>query len=226
MLVKFGPVIVAGRGKVGGVIASRNSAGAYMKQWTKPTWSAYPKQVNINSLLSIIINNWKTVIGFNERAAWNALAAVTPLPNKLGEMFTPSGFNLYVRSNMMLDLSGQGFQADPPLSAVAPAPQLTLEWETLVGVKIVSIGNWDATPPGKVFVQWHPLSPFSVNYYKGPYPESGAAAFATYAAVPVTILPSGFLTPNSRTFWRFRAVHWDGMVSAPVYLKCDVGTPV
>lgn len=226
MLVKFGPIIVAGRGKVGGVIASRNGGGAYMKQWTKPTYHAYPKQTNITALLSIVRNNWQNALDVPQRAKWNALAAVTSMPNKLGEQMTPSGWNLYMRSNMMLDLSGRGFVLKPPVAAVAPAPQLTLAWETLVGVKIISIGNWDVTPLGSLFCQYHPAVPLSLNYYKGPYPESGAAPFVTYTELPVTILPSGFLSPNSRTTWRFRAVHADGMISAPAYMQCDVGTPV
>jgi len=224
-LIKYGPAIADARGSVGGTVFSRNSAGAYMKQRTVPTYPASAKQIARAALMSTLIDDWKNSLTTAQRAAWNALAAGTKIPNKLGEQMSPSGANLFVRSNVLLDLSSQAHITAPPVTATAPAPTLTLAWTTAVGVQVTAIGNWDNSPSGKLLIQRSYARPLSRNYYKGPYENIGIHDFGDYAGLPVLIASSAQLTATSRFFCRIRAVHADGMISFPALFQADVGTP-
>lgn len=222
-IIKLGPVIGDARGSVGSTVFSRNAAGAYMKQRTTPIYRGTEKQISRAALLSTIIDDWKVSLTTSEREAWNDLAAITSLPNKLGEQFSPSGLNLFVKANFMLDLTGQAHVTAPPVAAIAPAPTLTLAWTTLVGIECTAIGNWDNTAAEKLTMQWAPALPLSVNYYKGPWPNLSAQNGAYYSTLPALMLPSAALTANSRVIFRWRAVHDDGMISHPVIYSADVG---
>lgn len=222
-IIKYGPVIADARGSVGGTVFSRNAAGAYMKQRTVPVYPGYDKQIAIAALLSTVISNWKNDLTTAQRNDWNALAAITSLPNKLGEQFSPSGLNLFVRANMLLDLTGQVHVTTPPVAAVIPAPQLTLAWTTLVGIQCTAIGNWDNTATTKVLASWSPNLPLSVNYFKGPWINTWGQTGVYYNALPALMVPSAQLAADSRKFMRFRAVNDDGASSHAALFSADVG---
>ncbi|MBA7580373.1 hypothetical protein ES708_22264 [subsurface metagenome] len=222
-IIKLGPVVSDARGSVGGTVFSRNAAGAYMKQRTTPTWPGKPKQINITTLLSTVIDDWKTALSTPERDAWNSLAAVTSLPNKLGEQFSPSGWNLFMKANMMLDLTGQDHITAAPVAAIAPAPQLTIVHSPGTGLRVVAIGNWDTSPSGKILYHDHLNGPLSVNYYKGPYTYTISVEFSAFDTLPLALRSSSPLIGTSRAHMRLRAVHADGMASHPAYYSVDVG---
>lgn len=222
-LIKFGPVISDARGSVGGTVFSRNAAGAIMKQRTTPTYPASQKQQERASLLSTIIEDWQGTLTTPERNAWNALAQITSLPNKLGEQFTPSGLNLYVRSNCMLDLTAQAHVVVPPVSAVGPSPTFTLIWTTLIGIEVSAIGNFDTAGAAKLLTQRSAPLPLSINYFKGPYTLIYAMNGAYFDILPALLFPSAQLVATSRYFFKWRAVDSDGTVSAPAYYSVDVG---
>jgi len=222
-IIKLGPVIADARGSVGGTVFSRNSAGAYMKQRTVPTYRATARQVAVAALLSTVINDWKVNLSTAERVLWNGLASITSLPNKLGEQFAPSGLNLFVKSNMMLDLTGQAHVTAAPVAAIAPQPALTFAHTPTDGIRITDIGNWDNTPTGYVYFQRSPAMPLSVNYYKGPYTSTTVLNFTAFDALPILFSASAILATDARYFYRCRAVLDDGTVSAAASYSCDVG---
>jgi len=197
-----------------------------MKQRTVPTYPGSAKQVARAALLSTVIADWKTSLSTAEREIWNGLAAITSLPNKLGEQFSPSGLNLFVKSNVMLDLTGQTHVTAAPVAAIAPAPSFTLAHTPATGIRVTSIGNWDNSAATQTLVQSSPDMPLSVNYYKGPWTGITYIPSVYWDTIPALITASADLIVTSRKFYRFRAVHADGSVSAPIVLSADVGAVV
>lgn len=226
MIIKFGGIVSDGRGSIGGVVFSRNAAGAYAKQRTVPTYPATDRQQNVASLLSTIIADWKVTLSTAQRAAWNVLASNTSLPNKLGEMFTPSGLNLFVKANMLLDQTGQGHVTVPPVAAVCPSPQFTFAYQIDPGIEVTSIGNWDNSPDGLIAIQSIINLPLSQNYYKGPYAQTWTKTFAGFDVLPMHMIATASLVANTRAHFRVRAVQEDGAVSAAGFYAADVGAVV
>ena len=222
-LVKYGSIVADARGAVGGEVYSRNSAGAYVRNKTKPIYPASEKQVAMAALMSTVVSDWQLALTTAQRTLWNNLAAVSEFRNRLGDEFHPSGFNIFVLSNILLDLTAQAHVTAPPISASAPAPTLTLAWTTLVGVECTDIGNWDNSACSRLLAQKSPDLKQTINFYKQPWTLTWGQNGAYYDILPALITPSAQLVADTRVYYSFRAVHADGAVSHPAVYFADVG---
>lgn len=120
--IKLGPIVSEIRGLLGGTIFSRNGAGAYAKQFTKPTNPMTPAQQAIRALLSTVSGRWTANLSDAEREAWIEAAPTFPLINKVGEVYFLSGKGLHDMLNLTKAVIGEAFITSPP--AQAPAQDL------------------------------------------------------------------------------------------------------
>lgn len=114
MKTKFGAIIVDGRGKIGGHVASKNRAGSYMRTKVTPVNKNTASQANVRSRLAGISQSWRSLTAA-QRAAWNAAVQDFKKTNIFGDLLSPSGFNLYQRLNNNLVAVGQAQIVTPPL---------------------------------------------------------------------------------------------------------------
>lgn len=113
-LIKFGGGVAAISGKVGGTVFARNKAGAYSRNWAKPTSTPTPKQTANRARFGNQSAGWGA-LSSAERDAWNAAAPGTQLLNRLGDPYVPTGRQLFLGSNNQLAASGE-----PTIAAVPP----------------------------------------------------------------------------------------------------------
>lgn len=116
MKAKFGAIVVDGRGKIGGHVASKNRGGSYFRTKVTPTNPRTTAQNAVRNRLSSLSQGWK---GLTEaqRAAWNAAVSNFTSTNIFGDIKTPTGLNLYVRLNSnILEVGGIAI-TNPPLPA-------------------------------------------------------------------------------------------------------------
>jgi hypothetical protein len=165
MKMKFGALVVAGRGKIGGHVASQNRGGAYLRTKVTPVNPQSSAQLNVRSRLTGFSQAWSELDEV-ERLAWNAAVGDFARTDIFGDLRNPSGFNLYQRLNNNLAIVGQAPLRYPPLpSAVGScfATKLTFALGELSVVVTLSntvpsdtaVQVW-ATPPvsaGKSFVK-------------------------------------------------------------------------
>ena len=83
-------------GSVGGVTASRNSAGAYLRNRTVPVNPNSVRQQSVRSGFAAAAEKWRELTAA-QREGWAGYATGTPLLNRLGESITLSGFAMYCR---------------------------------------------------------------------------------------------------------------------------------
>lgn len=222
-IIRLGPVVSDARGSTGGTTFSRNAAGAYMKQRVTPTYPGTVKQVAAAALLSLLVDRWKQTLTTVQRDSWNSLANVTTVPNKIGEQIKPSGFNLFMRSNNLLALTSQTLVDTAPADANHPGPTFALAHTPATGIVISSVGDWDITEIGAVLIYSEINLRQTVNYYKGPYTLVQQETIVLIGVVPYTLTATADLLINTRSHYRFRAVHEDGSVSFGVIGQADVG---
>jgi hypothetical protein len=165
MKMKFGALVVDGRGKIGGHVASKNRHGAYLRTKVTPVNRQSVRQTAVRSLLTSISQSWK---GLTEaqRLAWNSAVADFKKTNIFGDIQHPSGFNLFQRLNNNIMTLGGAMIVNPPVVTDLDsytAPVLTY----VVGVAALSLAfvaaaggdsgyKIFATPPmsaGKSFVK-------------------------------------------------------------------------
>jgi len=124
MKMKFGAIIVDGRGKIGGHVASKNRAGAYLRTKVTPVNPQTTAQLFVRNRFTGLSQAWRGLTQAN-RDAWNAAVSDYQKTDIFGDLRNPTGFNLYQRLNNNLLNIGESAIASPPLPDVVQAVVLT-----------------------------------------------------------------------------------------------------
>lgn len=110
------------RGKVNGLVYSRNTYGVYVRGLSSPVQPQTLAQMLVRAHLQNLTRAWRD-LAQTQRDAWNALAAQVTLTDTLGNTYNPSGEQLYTGLNMNLILIGNTPITNPPPTPVeVPTP--------------------------------------------------------------------------------------------------------
>lgn len=110
------------RGKVNGLVYSRNTYGVYVRGLSSPVQPQTLAQMLVRAHLQNLTRAWRDLTQA-QRDAWNALAAQVTLTDTLGNTYNPSGEQLYTGLNMNLILIGEPtIQTPPPAPVEVPTP--------------------------------------------------------------------------------------------------------
>lgn len=96
MKIKFGMMMTDGRGKLGGQVASKNRAGAYVRTKTSPVNPQSTAQSQVRASFASVSALWRGLTDQN-RASWNEAVNNWQRTDVFGDLKTPSGFNLFMR---------------------------------------------------------------------------------------------------------------------------------
>jgi hypothetical protein len=111
------------RGKMNGVVFSRNTFGTYIRNLASPVQPRTPAQLNIRAILQNLSRRWRTLTAA-QQAAWNALAQQVVLTDTLGNPYHPTGQQLYCGLNANLELDqSSAIDNAPPAPVLVPTPQ-------------------------------------------------------------------------------------------------------
>jgi len=113
MKAKFGAIVVAGSGKLGGHVASRNRAGAYFRTKVTPVNPSTAYQQAARNILTSLSQQWRALTE-DQRLAWNAGVSEFATTDIFGDLRNPSGKNLFVRLGANLISVGQAPLSDIP----------------------------------------------------------------------------------------------------------------
>jgi hypothetical protein len=168
MKMQFGAIVVAGSGKIGGHVASRNRGGAYLRTKVTPVNPQTSSQLGARARLTGRSQAWKGLTQA-QREAWNAAIAGYARTDIFGSLKNPSGFNLYQRINNNLLTVGATVILSPALPA-AVATVLIVSLTATVAGQLMPLVLSGAVPAGaavKVFAT-APQSP-GVSFVKSEY---------------------------------------------------------
>lgn len=128
MKIKFSGVgITDGRGKFGGSVASRNTAGAYIRNKVTPVNPDTPAQSAVRATFADISQAWRDLTQ-TQRDQWNEAVPSFEHTDIFGDTIQPTGFNLHQQLNLNLGAIGLPFITSPPAPAeVQSLTNLTLQ---------------------------------------------------------------------------------------------------
>lgn len=165
MKMKFGAIVVDGRNKIGGHVASKNRNGAYLRTKVTPVNRQSVAQGTVRSRLTNISKTWKTLTQA-QRDAWNGAVAAFKKTDIFGDIQNPAGFNLFQKlNNNIITLGGVLSTAVPVVSALDKVNTAALTFTSGTPALSVALGVTSgsdhgykvyATPPvsaGKNFVK-------------------------------------------------------------------------
>lgn len=187
MKAKFGAIVVAGSGKIGGHVASRNRAGSYFRTKVTPVNPSTSYQQSIRNRLTGISQAWKALTAA-QRLAWNAAVSDYSKTDVFGDLRNPSGFNLFQRLNNNLLTIGESQISDPPVPGSVYAPT-SASLAVVTGSPALTLtfaGAIPATDKVKVFAT-PPLSP-GVSFVKSEFRLIGTLSNSDTSPKVITTL--------------------------------------
>ncbi len=202
------PLISDARNSLGGTTYARNPSGVYARAKKAPAQPRTVSQQANRAAFASAAALWKT-LSQSQIKAWNLLASQTPWTDTLGQVFKPSGMQLFTKCQRNLALIGASPVLDPTPNPGTYANQSPLVFtaETTNGI-LTTFGITDAADDYANFANFilqmtAPFSPtisfvapFKYRNLPGPVAVGASAAATLVGAIPSGALAS---TGTART---------------------------
>jgi len=120
MKVKWGALMVDGRGKIGGQVASKNRSGAYMKNKVTPINPRSQAQILVRSYLAAASSAWGS-LDQSLRSAFDSAVNDWTSTNIFGDSVKPTGKNLFSALGINLLSVEQAMPTSVPAKVAIPA---------------------------------------------------------------------------------------------------------
>lgn len=104
--IKWGAIVIAGSGKLGGHVFARNRGGAYMRTKVTPSNPQSTAQMSVRGAFAGISSSWSALAAAG-RDSFNAFVNSYQTTDIFGDIKNPSGKTLFQRLNQNLSNSGQ-----------------------------------------------------------------------------------------------------------------------
>jgi hypothetical protein len=180
MKMKFGAIVTEGRGKIGGHVASKNRAGAYLRTKVTPVNPQSIAQMGVRSLFSSLSSAWKGLTA-DQRNSWLGAVSDYAKTDIFGDLKNPTGAQLYQRLNNNLVNIGE------TALLVAPAPVAIPNLESLT----VAI----AAGAGTMIVNFSPVIPVTEKFIVKATPAvSAGVSFVKSEYRQIAVKDSTFVT--------------------------------
>lgn len=228
MLIR-GSFVADARGSLGGITASRNRSGAYLRKRIKPTQVPSDPRSRARADLADQAAAW-TALDDSQRAAWDSVASAWTGTNRLGETIKLSGFNWFCKANATAALSGLTPLTDPPTTIPStdlhPPSDATLDASSQsFAADVDPTDTWAGQATGHILL--------FMTDGQNPGRKSPTGGFTFVASFPGNGTPVTGITTTTLPrvvvegrvyFIRYVAQDADGRVSAEVIQRV-VGTP-
>jgi len=113
MKIKFGALVVAGSGKIGGHVASKNRGGSYLRTKTTPNNPQTSAQQASRALLGSLSQAWSGLTAEERLSFENAVPSFAST-DIFGDIRNPSGINLFVKLGANLGILGESALTTAP----------------------------------------------------------------------------------------------------------------
>lgn len=137
MKIKFGALVVDGRGKLGGHVASKNAAGAFLRTKVTPTNPRTVAQSLARALFAAISALWSSLLEA-QRDAWNEAVSEWQETNVFGDLKKPTGKALFQRLNNQAQSAEWPAVLDVPIKAALP-PEIVTAVEIAIAVGTITL---------------------------------------------------------------------------------------
>jgi len=226
MKVKWGALVVDGRNKIGGHVASKNRAGAYFRTKVTPVNPGSTYQVNVRQRFAARAIAWRGLTD-GQRLQWNAAVAQFAKTDIFGDLKNPTGFNLYVMLNTNLVMAGAIAILVPPLPVAVSALLTIVPTQAPAGATSIAYTETPTPALHQLIVDaTAPISP-GKSFVKAEFRQIGQIIPATASPYVATdAYAAKFGGPGlagQKVFFRAYYVHLTtGQAGLPLQASCIV----
>lgn len=216
MLVKG--VLTQMSGSLGGITASHNRGGMYLRARTIPTDPSSFFQQSVRSLLGQLANLWQNTLTLAQRTAWDTYAANIVVTNPLGDPTNLTGFQHYIRSNVPRVQAGFPRVDDGPTIfdiGDFTAPSLSVSAGNTLSVAFTVGDDWVGEDDAALLVLASRQVAPTINFFKGPYRLAGSidGDSVTPPTSPASVTSPFTYAAGNKAFLATRVTRADGRLS-------------
>lgn len=220
------PIITAGSGSVGGLTVAHNAGGLYFRGRSTPTDPGTAQQTLIRNAFAFLSNYWLSTLTAQQRTEWNIYASNVTVLDAFGDAIYISGFNHFMRSNVMYKKNFGSVLADGPANFnlgefTSPVPTMS-EAAQQISLTYGDADDWVSEDGACLWVYQSRPQNRTINFFKGPYQLAGVI-LGSAAAPPASpqLLAAVFpFVEDQRVFLRFAVSRVDGRLSASYRTFC------
>ncbi len=205
-----GLLVAQGSGSAGGVTASHNKGGFYLKTRPVPTNPNSARQQATRTLLGSYASRWTLLLTQGQRDQWNTYAQTNTIKNALGQDIYINGINWYIMFGTRLSDAGFAGILVPPVGAVP------IGFDTMtIDISALNTADVTFTPPlaaGNGIQLWQ-----SLPVTAGSTPNRNQQRLVGYSAADqvtpwAATLPFGILSGAQASFFAY-IMNTDGQLS-------------
>ena len=112
--VKYGNGIVRMIGSLAGNVFSRSKGGNHISALNRRVRTRTSSQKEVRDSFVKCANSWRNEVSENQRLSWIQYGQRKPLPNRLGENIIRTGWNWFLRFNLLRIRNGLSPILNPP----------------------------------------------------------------------------------------------------------------
>ena len=142
--VKLGGGIVDARGSIAGNTFSRNHYGAYVRARTTPINPNTARQVEVRASVAFLSDMWSSTLTLAQRTAWDLYGSSVSMQDKMGATMYLTGYNHFMRSNIIRKQIGIALISAGPTTFELPAQDPTFAISCSEGTQLVA-SSFDIT---------------------------------------------------------------------------------
>lgn len=131
-LIRMSPIVSAISGNLMGLNFANSRNGTIVRRRLQRTNKATQKQTKVRAAFYRLFNRWRDLTDDN-RNSWRATAASLPFANRLGVQRQLTGWQLYLRHNLIREIDASLLPRDDAPLPVALRPPLTVSGSFTVG---------------------------------------------------------------------------------------------
>jgi hypothetical protein len=136
--IMFGAAVTDARGKLAGIVYSKNAAGAYIRAKVSPTQALTTRRGVVRERITNLSKYFSGSLTADQVIAWNAFSKNNPVSNVFGHTVTLSGIQTFCRLNAAI-LNCGGTQIDDPPTSLAITGITSLSATAAAGTPALSI---------------------------------------------------------------------------------------
>ena len=218
-------------GSLGGLTFSHNRGGAYVRDRAVPTQPNTAQQAAVKAIFGALSTAWRATLTAAQRDDWDLYAAATPLTDKLGQPFFPTGLNMFIRGNTGLaqgafDVIFPG-PVTPGLPTFTAPSAVSIEATTNVAtIAFEATDAWVDIDETHLEIYASRGQGASINFFKGPYQYAGSVDgdSVTAPTSPAAITVPFNLSDDQKVFFRATLIDEEGRKGADVFFEGVVTT--
>lgn len=223
MKIKWGALVVDGRGKLGGHVAAQNGGGSYLRTKVTPSNPQTTYQTGVRNLFGSISASWSG-LAEAERKAWNAAVDSWKSTNIFGDLKKPSGKALFQRLNQQAQVVDYPALTVPPEKVDLPDSNVTAVSMNMTTAEITATGLYSGTDATVQVFASGPVSA-GTSFVKNKMRvigNTGGTAYIPNDAYLDYIAKFGFPVAGEKVFIGFRIVAATGQASPMQVLSTEV----